>query len=111
MNIDDPFVSVYMLGSVTKGMGVMDDVMAARIRDLEEEALQDIGRRIRDNAADIAYQYHKLHRIIAYAYQIAAAHDCPAHILDVLSDPEGATEEQIAAMLPYHGGADFPKVI
>jgi hypothetical protein len=43
----------------------------------------------------------KLLTIIAYAYQIAGAHDVPAHILDVLSDPEGATSDQVEAMLPY----------
>lgn len=43
----------------------------------------------------------KLLTIIANAYQIVGAHDVPAHILDVLSDPEGATCEQVEAMLPY----------
>jgi hypothetical protein len=40
-------------------------------------------------------------RIIAFAYQIAGAHDAPEHILDVLADPESATTEQVDAMLPY----------
>lgn len=43
----------------------------------------------------------KLLTIIASAYQIAGAHDAPAHILDVLADPEAATDEQVEAMLPY----------
>ncbi|QOY96369.1 hypothetical protein IM543_11415 [Massilia sp. UMI-21] len=43
----------------------------------------------------------KLLTIIAYAYQIAGAAGCPAHILDVLCDPDAATTEQIEAMLPY----------
>lgn len=43
----------------------------------------------------------KLLTIIAYAYQIAAALGAPAHILDVLCDPEAATDEMIDAMLPF----------
>lgn len=46
----------------------------------------------------------KLLTIIAAAYQVAGAHDAPAHILDVLANPEGATVEQIEAMLPYQPG-------
>lgn len=47
----------------------------------------------------------KLLTIIASAYQIAGYHDAPAHILDVLSDPEAATEAQVEAMLPYQVAA------
>lgn len=43
----------------------------------------------------------KLLTIIAAAYQIAGAHDAPAHILDVLADPEKATAAQVDTMLPY----------
>lgn len=50
----------------------------------------------------------KLLTIIAYAYQIAGAHEVPAHILDVLSDPEGATGEQVEAMLPYIPASPSP---
>lgn len=46
----------------------------------------------------------RLLAIIASAYQIAGAHDAPAHILDVLADPEAATVEQVEAMLPYQAG-------
>jgi hypothetical protein len=46
----------------------------------------------------------KLLSIIACAYQIAGWHDAPAHILDVLSDPEAATMDQVEAMLPYQPG-------
>jgi hypothetical protein len=46
----------------------------------------------------------KLLNIIASVYQIAGAHDAPAHILDVLADPEAATVEQVEAMLPYRAG-------
>lgn len=49
-------------------------------------------------------QADKLLTIIAYAYQIAGAHDAPTHILDVLADPEAATIEQVDAMLPYQPG-------
>jgi len=52
-------------------------------------------------AAPVSGPTEKLLTIIAYAYQIAGAHDAPEHILDVLSDPEAATGEQIEAMLPY----------
>lgn len=43
----------------------------------------------------------KLLRIIACAYVVAGAHDADERILDVLANPEDATEEQIEAMLPY----------
>lgn len=43
----------------------------------------------------------KLLSIIASAYLIAGHHDAPAHILDVLADPEAATDAQVDAMLPY----------
>jgi hypothetical protein len=43
----------------------------------------------------------KLLTIIAYAYQIASALGAPAYILNVLADPENATNEQIDAMLPF----------
>ena len=43
----------------------------------------------------------KLLQIIAAAYQIAGACDLPVYILDVLADPEKATQEQIDAMLPF----------
>lgn len=43
----------------------------------------------------------RLLQIIASAYQIAGFHDANAHILDVLANPEHATQEQIDAMLPY----------
>ena len=43
----------------------------------------------------------KLLQIIAATYQIAGACDLPAYILDVLANPELATQEQIDAMLPF----------
>jgi hypothetical protein len=43
----------------------------------------------------------KLLNIIGAAYQIAGTHDCPEHVLDVLCDPEAATQEQVDALLPY----------
>lgn len=42
-----------------------------------------------------------LRRIIAAMYQIAGALDCPAHILDVLSDPDSASPRQVDDMLPF----------
>ena len=50
--------------------------------------------------------HDKLLRIIAAAYQIAGACDLPDHVLDVLANPEMATQEQIAAMLPFVPSAD-----
>lgn len=58
----------------------------------------------RDAAADVADR-DKLLSIISSAYLICGHHDAPAHILDVLSDPEAATAAQIDAMLPYQPGA------
>jgi hypothetical protein len=43
-------------------------------------------------------------KIIAFAYQIAGAHDAPEHILAVLAHPESATAAQVDAMLPYQVG-------
>ena len=43
----------------------------------------------------------KLLEIIAAAYQIAGACDAPNHVLDVLANPETATQKQIDAMLPF----------
>lgn len=40
-------------------------------------------------------------QIIACAYQMAGVHDAPEVWLDVLSNPEEATQEQIDALLPY----------
>lgn len=69
-----------------------------------------IGHRdARHAAAELAIQAQpvaaqgrdKLLTIIASAYQIAGHHDAPEHILDVLADPEAATEAQVEAMLPY----------
>ena len=80
----DKIVSPHMIGAVGKQAG------------MQEQFAQLLA-----HPAILVDGYQKLLRIIAYAYQIAGVHDCPEHILDVLSDPEGATEEQIDAMLPY----------
>ena len=63
-------------------------------------AQDEAAQRARLNADDSS-QIDRLRRIIAYAYQIAGAHDAPDRILDVLRYPESATDEQIGAMLPY----------
>jgi len=52
-------------------------------------------------SATSAPERDKLLQIIAAAYQIAGAHDAPEHVLDVLANPEMATQEQIDALLPY----------
>jgi len=49
-------------------------------------------------------QLDKLLTIIASAYQFAGKHDCPARILDVLANPGDATDDKVAAMLPYQPG-------
>lgn len=43
----------------------------------------------------------KVREIIAATYQILGAYDAPEHVLDVLADPEGATQAQIDALLPF----------
>lgn len=48
-----------------------------------------------------AAQQDRLLSIIANTYQILGALDAPTHILDVLSDPLGATDTEIEAMLPF----------
>lgn len=91
-------MSPQVMGAVSKQAGVMDDVMQARLKRIEREQY----KALLANPALLVEGYQKLLRVIAYAYQIAGAHDCPEHILDVLADPEGATDEQVEAMLPYH---------
>lgn len=54
-----------------------------------------------DPVLALAADKDKLLTIIAAAYQVAGAHDAPAHILDVLADPESATADQVDAMMPY----------
>jgi hypothetical protein len=85
----DKIVSPHMIGAVGKQAG------------MQEQLEQEQFTQLLAHPAILVDGYQKLLRIIAYAYQIAGVHDCPEHILDVLSDPEGATEEQIEAMLPY----------
>ena len=46
-------------------------------------------------------QIDKLRYIIACAYQIAGAYDAPEYVLDVLGNPDGATQKQIDALLPF----------
>lgn len=46
----------------------------------------------------------RLLTIIGSTYQILGALDAPAHILDVLIDPLGATDAQLEAMLPFETG-------
>lgn len=72
-------------------------IIAGQSSDLAE--LRDEGWITTDIAAPVLIK--KLLSIVGNAYQIAGAHDVPEHILDVLSDPEEATEAQIEAMLPY----------
>jgi hypothetical protein len=49
-------------------------------------------------------QRDKLLTIIAAAYQVAGAHNAPAHILDVLANPEATTLAQVEGMIPYQPG-------
>jgi hypothetical protein len=99
--MEENLIPVYTVEAALKSIGLTDDVMAARIKILRQQALEKIADGIYTNPSGMAQLYDKLLRIIAYTYQIAGAHDCPEHILDVLADPEGATDAQIAAMLPY----------
>lgn len=43
----------------------------------------------------------KLLQIIAALYQIAGVYDAPTYVLDVLANPEMATQEQIDTLLPF----------
>lgn len=54
-----------------------------------------------DRGSREAAMNERLFAIIASTYQILGALDAPAHILDVLSDPIGATDAQLEAMLPF----------
>jgi hypothetical protein len=93
----DGEMSPFVMGAVLKQAGIGDDVMQARVKRMMNEQ----AKALLANPGQLVDGYQKLLRVIAYAYQIAGAHDCPEHILDVLADPEGATDEQIDAMLPY----------
>jgi hypothetical protein len=93
----DGVMSPFNVGAVLKQAGISDDVMQARVKRMMNEQ----AKALLAHSGDLVDGYQKLLRIIGYAYQIAGAHDCPEHILDVLADPEGATGEQIEAMLPY----------
>lgn len=98
---EDGEMSAQVMLAVCKQAGLLDEVMHARIKRI----LSDQWLSLHYEKEVLVGRYQKLLRIIAYMYQVAGVHDCPEHILDVLSDPEGATEEQIDAMLPYPGGA------
>lgn len=98
----DGEVSPFVIRATCKQIGLMDEVMAARLKKLDTEWVRDAVYYARDNPGGFTAEYFNLRRIIANMYQVAGAHDCPEHILDVLADPEGATDEQIEAMLPYH---------
>ncbi len=77
--------------ALTKILNNTDDEYAARVSNDALAALQ---------AAQPVQEDHLL-KIISYAYQVCGAHDVDKRILDVLSDPEGATTDQVEAMLPY----------
>lgn len=62
---------------------------------------EEFGTTISDDPVALTVMNNKLLTIIAYTYQILGASGAPAHILDVLCDPEGATDEQVEALLPY----------
>ncbi len=95
---EDGVVAVMTMRTVIKQCGLGDDeVMVARIRKMERDKLLDL---VVDPTGTAALCM-KLLRIVAYTYQVCGAHDADERILDVLGDPEGATEEQIEAMLPY----------
>lgn len=51
----------------------------------------------------------KLLEIVAATYQIAGIYDAPVHVLDVLSSPLMATQEQIDALLPFQIVQPAPK--
>lgn len=87
-------ISVHMMRGVMGGMGITDEVTEARLAKLErDEAL------LLSADPDLVAKYQKLLRIIAYTYQLAGRVDMPDHVLDVLGDPEGATSEQVEALL------------
>jgi hypothetical protein len=72
-----------------------------RYEDAGDVQNADIIRRQWEVARASNTQRDKLLTIIAAAYQVAGVHDAPAHILDVLADPENASDAQVDAMLPY----------
>lgn len=99
---EDGIVSPWVIKSVLKQGGIEpDDIFAARLRRSENEKLDDLNALAKSNPDALVNEFIKLRYIVAYMYQVAGIHDCDELILDVLSDPEEATEEQIAAMLPY----------
>lgn len=97
---EDGVMSPFVMRAVCVQADLLDEVMAARIGKMEREH----GLQLLANRDYLIEDYQKLLKIIAYTYQVLGAHDAAERILDVLGDPEGATEEQIDAMLPYHLG-------
>lgn len=98
---EDDEMSPFVIRATCKQLGLMDDVMQARLKKLERKHADQLFV----NRYYIIDDCQKLLKIIAYMYQIAGVHNIPEHILDVLADPGGATEAQVEAMLPYSGGA------
>ena len=85
---------------------LVGDALVA-ISDLEAELHETHVREAKDyiellnKYRDSVDAHDKTLTIIASAYQFAGAHDAPELWLDVLSDPEAATDEQVNQLLPY----------
>lgn len=84
-----------------------DDEILTLVRGCTTPALEVLIKAMKTVKKDHSTQIDKFLTIIAYAYQIAGVHGAPDHILDVLSDPEEATTEQVDAMLPYQPDPPF----
>jgi hypothetical protein len=69
------------------------------IQDAGDWALGEIGR-LKARVAALEQESDKLQNICGCAYQMAGSAGAPARFLDALSDPIGATSEQVEALLP-----------
>lgn len=76
--------------------------------DFEQAAAKELSSLVMRAIADpeaFARDYWKLLDIIAVFYQVAGAQDAPEWVLDLLSDPEEATAEEVDKLQRRSGWA------
>lgn len=80
----------------------MEDLdMRAMLEQMEHNETEELRRILICDPEQMIAKYRKFEKIIAYTYQICGDHNVPDSILDILAEPEEATDEQVEAMLPY----------
>lgn len=77
-----------------------NDIVALLVSEWSEDSIDRMFS-MGDKIVSAVNSQDKLLNIIASAYQIAGSYGAPSNVLDVFSDPEAASDEQIEALLPY----------